>query len=109
MEISFKVRQDLAYWGCSAGKFEPGVEYELDLDDMAVAQVVSAFAAGSLIEVSVTPVEFAALIEPQEVSEAKLQEAMQDINSETGISRWQEGHLQQFELDADYAEIEIGV
>jgi hypothetical protein len=109
MKAKFKVRQDLAFWGCAAGKFEPGEEHEVDTDANTIRELIAAEAAGSiyeLVDVDGTFGDYA--VESQEESEARLIEAMSDVNAGTGLSRWHEGHLQQFSLDAEHAEIEIG-
>jgi hypothetical protein len=113
MKVKFKVRDDLAFWACSAGKFEPGEECELDTDENSVREIIAAEAAGSIygltdVDGTIGPA-LLDVVESQTDSEARLAEAMADVvDPETGLTRWGEGHLQQFALDAEFAEIEVG-
>ena len=109
MKVKFKVRDDLAFWGCAGGKFEPGEEHELDTSDNVVRELIAAQAAGSIYDLDGDGIGALQVVEDQATSEAKLAEAMTDVvDEESGLTRWGVGHLQQFALDAEHAEIAVG-
>lgn len=105
MEASFKVRQDLAYWGCSAGTFEPGEEHTVSGDSALMCELAAAADAGVILELKMDDSGKKAsenAVESQRDSEKALAAAMA-----SGV--WHEGNAAQAELDKEANEgVEIG-